>query len=90
MTLVDVTILAAEKQDDRSFTTTTSFDEGMMKARCSKDVYVNSFFSRAAKVLNSVPIECFPLTYDLNGFKSRINRHLLTVGVLSKQASCMP
>ena len=23
--------------------------------------------------------ECFPLTYDLSGFKSRINRHLLTV-----------
>ena len=29
---------------------------------------------------NSVPIEWFPLIYDLNGFKSRINRHLLTVG----------
>ena len=25
-------------------------------------------------------IECFPLTYDLNDFKSRVNRHLLTVG----------
>ena len=24
------------------------------------------------------PIECFPLTYDLNGVKSRIDRHLLT------------
>ena len=24
--------------------------------------------------------ECFLLTYDLNGLKSRINRHLLTVG----------
>ena len=29
---------------------------------------------------NSLPIECFPLTYNLNGFNSRINRHLLTVG----------
>ena len=29
---------------------------------------------------NSLPIECFPLTYGLSGFKSRINRHLLTVG----------
>ena len=29
---------------------------------------------------NSLPIECFPLTYDLSGFKSRINRYLLTVG----------
>ena len=48
--------------------------------RCYKDVYVNSFFPRTARLWNSLPIECFPLTYDLNGFKSRINRHLLTVG----------
>ena len=48
--------------------------------RCYKDVYVNNFFSRTARLWNSLPIECFPLTYDLNGFKSRINRHLLTVG----------
>ena len=43
-------------------------------------VYVNSFFPRTAKLWNSLPIECFPLTDDLSGFKSRINRHLLTVG----------
>ena len=48
--------------------------------RCYKDVYVNSFFPRTAKLWNSLPIEYFPLTYDLSGFKSRINRHLLTVG----------
>ena len=48
--------------------------------KCYKDVYVNSFFPRKAKLWNSLPIECFPLTYDLSGFKSRINRHLLTVG----------
>ena len=48
--------------------------------RCYKDVYVNSFFPRTAKLWNSLPIECFPLTYDLSGFKSRINRHLLAVG----------
>ena len=48
--------------------------------RCYKDVYVNSFFPRTAKLWSSLPIECFPLTYDLSGFKSRINRHLLTVG----------
>ena len=45
-----------------------------------KDVYVNSFFPRTAKFWDSLPIECFPLTYDLSGFESRINRHLLTVG----------
>ena len=36
--------------------------------RCYKDVYVNSFFPRTARLWNSLPIECFPLTYDLNGF----------------------
>ena len=45
-----------------------------------KDVYVNSFFPQTARLWNSLPIECFPLTYNLNGFKSIINRHLLTVG----------
>ena len=48
--------------------------------RCYKDVYVNSFFPRTAKLWNSLPIEYFPLTYDLSGFQSRINRHLLTAG----------
>ena len=48
--------------------------------RCCKDVCVNSFFPRTARLWNSLPIEGFPLTCDLNGFKSRINRHLLTVG----------
>ena len=48
--------------------------------RCYKDVYVNSFFPHTARFWNSLPIECFPLTYDLHGFKSRINRHLLSVG----------
>ena len=48
--------------------------------RCYKDVYVNSFFPRTARLWNSLPIECFPLTYDLSGFKSRMNRYLLTVG----------
>ena len=28
----------------------------------------------------SLPIECFPLTYDLSGFRSRIKWHLLSVG----------
>ena len=48
--------------------------------RCYKDVYVNSFFARTARLWNSLPTECFLLTYNLNGFKSRINRHLLIVG----------
>ena len=47
--------------------------------RCYKDVYVNSFFPRTARLWNSLPIECFPLTYDLSGFNSRIYTNLLTV-----------
>ena len=50
--------------------------------RCYKDVYVNSFFPHTARFWNSLLIECFPLTYDLNGFKSSINRHLLAVDPL--------
>ena len=48
-------------------------------SRCYKGVYVNNFSPHTARLWNSLSIECFPLTYDLNGFKSRINRHLLTV-----------
>ena len=43
--------------------------------RCYKDVFVNSLFPRTAKLWNSLPIECSPLTYDLSGFKFRIKRH---------------
>ena len=35
--------------------------------RCSKDVYVSSFFPPTARLWNSVSIELFPLTYNLNG-----------------------
>ena len=48
--------------------------------RCYKDIYVNGFFPCIAGPCNFLHIECFPLTYDLSGFKSRINRHLLTLG----------
>ena len=48
--------------------------------RCYKDVYVNSFFPCTARLWNSLPVKYFPLTYDLSGFKSIINRYLLTVG----------
>ena len=48
--------------------------------RCYKDVYVNSFFPRTARLSNSLSIECFLLADNINGFKYRINRHLLTGG----------
>ena len=43
--------------------------------RCYKDVYVNNFFPCAAIPWDSLPMECFPLAYDLSGFNmSKINR----------------
>ena len=50
-----------------------------ISGRCM-NVYVNSFFLRRAELWNSQSIEYFPLTYDLSGFKFRINRHLSAVG----------
>ena len=44
-------------------------------------VYVNSFLPRTATLWNSLPVKCFALTCDLNGFKPTINRHLLTAGL---------
>ena len=35
--------------------------------RCYKDIYVKSLFSRIARLWNSLPVERFPLTYDLSG-----------------------
>ena len=48
--------------------------------KCYKHVYVDSFVPHTARLWNSLPIECFPFTYDLSGFKSRINIYLLSVG----------
>ena len=38
---------------------------------------------------HSLPMECFHLTYDLSGFKSRI-RHLLTVGSFKTDTEMYP
>ena len=46
----------------------------------NEDVCVNVVFPHAAWLLNSLPAECVPCTYDLNSFKSRVNRHLLFLG----------
>ena len=56
------------------------YDFSVTIPRCYKDVYGSSFFPCTARLWNSLPIECFPLTYDLSSFKSRINRYLLSVG----------
>ena len=57
-----------------------SHDLSFTIPRCYKDVYVKNFFPRTARFWNSLPIECFPVTYDLNCLQYRIKRHLLTVG----------
>ena len=60
--------------------------------RCYKDVYVNSFFPRMAKLWNSLPIECFPLTYDLNRFSVSCNlfcTFLVTPCLLVAVQPCM-
>ena len=43
-------------------------------------LYVNSFIPCTTRFWNSLPMECFPLTYDLNDFKSSSNRDLLGAG----------
>ena len=50
--------------------------------KCSKVVYANSFFPRTAKLWNSLPSDCFPLSFDLNRFKTNVNRHLRSIGSL--------
>ena len=47
------------------------------------------FFPHTARLWNSRSKIYFLLTYDLNGFKFRINRLLLTVGFF-EQILCMP
>lgn len=44
---------------------------------CKKAFYSNSFFPRTSVLWNSLPSYCFPDVYNLNVFKSRVNRFLL-------------
>ena len=48
--------------------------------RCYKNFYVNSFSSHTARFCNSLPAECFPMIYDINDFRYRVNRHLFSLG----------
>ena len=58
--------------------------------RCYKDVYKNSFFRDTARLWNSLSIKCFLLTYDPNGYKSRIDRHLFICRfVLNRFLACI-
>ena len=41
------------------------------------------FFSTSARFCHYVSPECFPLTYDLKGFKYKVNRYLFFFGLFS-------
>ena len=43
-------------------------------SRFCKDFNVSSFFPRTATRWSFLPAKCFPWNYDLNGFKSRVNK----------------
>ena len=55
-------------------------DFSVVIPRCYKDVYVNSFIHCTTKIWSFLPAKCLPLTYDLNGFKPRANKHLFSFG----------
>ena len=46
--------------------------------RFYKAVYINSFFPHTGRLWNSLPIECFPLTYDQSGWNSEAESLELT------------
>ena len=44
--------------------------------RLWKEIYANSFFPCIIRQWNFLPAYCFPLTYNLNRFKTNMNRYL--------------
>ena len=42
--------------------------------RCRTEVYKSAFFPRTAALWNAIPLQCFPLQYNLQHFKVQINR----------------
>ncbi len=43
--------------------------------KCSKNAYSSSFFPRTSALWNSLPSSCFPDSYNLQSFKSSVNRY---------------
>ena len=41
-----------------------------------RDFHRNTFIPRSARLWNSLPSHCFPNTYNLQSFKSNVNKHL--------------
>ncbi len=44
----------------------------------SKKLYESSFFPRTSKLWNLLPARVFPDSYDMDKFKSSVNRHLIS------------
>ena len=55
--------------------------------RSTRYFYISSFFPGTARIWNSLPVECFCLTNDLNGLKSIINRHLINCRSFLKRSA---
>ena len=49
---------------------------------------MSTVFPHTARMWNTMPIEYLPLSYDLNGSKSRINRYLLNRFSLTRFHVC--
>ena len=43
--------------------------------RCCKDIHVDRLFPPTDSLWDFLPVECFPLTYNLNVLASRVNKH---------------
>ena len=69
ITLVDVLRVRSFRYSNRFY------DFSVTAPRCYKDV---GFFSCTVRPWNSLPVECFPLTYDQNAGKSRVSRYQLS------------
>ena len=54
---------------------------------CYNNVYANSFFPRTPRLWNYLSVECFHVTYNLDGFKSRVNRHVSFLGFFLNSSS---
>jgi len=46
------------------------------------ETYARTFFPSTAKLWNSLPASCFPEAYDLQHFKSNVNKHLSATNLL--------
>ena len=71
---------AALSTTEKSINNAENMTRNSMTQITLDSLSIKCYNSLASNKVNSRPTECFPLTYDLSRFKSRINRHILTAG----------